>query len=135
MALQKEIVLNSGITTNYHKIKNVSYNFIESKAIVNIVSYVSKEIRDLDTIEDIQNMIQTVTDKMSTLNQEKDAELIVSLGEKLHDLYHKLNEVNNTRYDAGSSVIELDSIPSDITITNIYKVLKSTDLYSKAKKV
>ncbi len=46
MALQKEIILENGITANYHLILNTHFIKQQNKTIVKIASYISKDFRD-----------------------------------------------------------------------------------------
>lgn len=45
MALIKEIILDNGITTNYHRIVSVN-NITNLKSIIEVASYTSKEKRE-----------------------------------------------------------------------------------------
>lgn len=45
MALQKEIVLDSGITVNYHRVVSVN-NITNHASIIEVASYTSKEKRE-----------------------------------------------------------------------------------------
>ena len=46
MAINKSIIKQNGLATNYHKISNISLDFINHKCSVILESYVSKDIRD-----------------------------------------------------------------------------------------
>lgn len=45
MALQKEIILDNGVTVNYHRVVAVS-SLTNIKSTINVGSYISKEERD-----------------------------------------------------------------------------------------
>lgn len=56
MALKKEIVLNNGVTTNYHRIVSLN-NITNVSTIIEVASYTSKEKR-----EEEKNAIENATE-------------------------------------------------------------------------
>lgn len=136
MALQKEITLNNGIVTNYHTIQEVHYNFLENKTLIVLNSYVSKEIRDSHKkVDEVEQSILKLTNEAVKAEGKNDIDLLDSINEKINTLATTFQDISSKNYIAGISTITLNYIPEDITLTGLYKALKETKEYSKAKKV
>lgn len=136
MALQKEIQLDNGIVTNYHMIKQASFNFVEGQSVIQVENYVSKDIREnLKEIDEISDSIDKLLVQADKAERDGDTDLIESLSEKIHTLNHRFNELSIKTFSANSDNILLDSVPEKISLSDIYKLLKTTDKYAKAKKV
>lgn len=136
MALQKEIVLDNGIVTNYHIIKEVNVNYVEQQTIIVVNNYVSKDIREnLNRIEELETGIDSFKTQMQEAEAKGQDELEKSMRDKLHQLSHEYNEITSKTFEANVDRILLDNIPEDISLSAVYKLLKTTDKYSKAKKV
>lgn len=136
MALQKEIVLDNGIVTNYHIIKEVNINYVEQQTIIVVNNYVSKDIREnLNRIEELETGIDSFKTQMQEAEAKGQDELEKSMRDKLHQLSHEYNEITSKTFEANVDRILLDNIPEDISLSAVYKLLKTTDKYSKAKKV
>ena len=136
MALQKEITLDNGIVTNYHVIKSVHINYIEQQTVIVVANYVSKDIRgNLDRIKELENGMNSFMSRMQEAESKGQDELEKSMRTKLHQLSHEYNEMTSKNFEANEDRILLDNIPEDISLSAIYKLLKTTEKYSKAKKV
>lgn len=136
MALQKEITLDNGIVTNYHVIKEVSFNFIEQQTVIVVNNYVSSEIKsNLNRITELEEGMSSFMSQMQEAETKGQDELEKSMRNKLHQLSHEYNSLVSKHFAADTDRILLDNIPEDISLAGIYKLLKTTDKYSKAKKV
>lgn len=136
MALSKKITLDNGIETNYHVIKEVHYNFLESKTIVKIDSYVSEDVRNNHKkVKETSDSIDKLSTQAIKAQNESNYELLESLNSKISDLMTTYQSISNKNYIAGTSKISLDYIPEDISLAGLYKELKKTEEFSKAKKV
>lgn len=136
MALSKKITLDNGIETNYHVIKEVHYNFLENKTIVKIDSYVSEDVRNNHKkVKETADSIDKLSAQAIKAQNESNYELLESLNAKIADLMTTYQSISNKNYIAVTSKISLDYIPEDISLTGLYKELKKTEEFSKAKKV
>lgn len=125
MAISKSIIKQNGLATNYHKISNISLDFINHKCSVVLESYVSKDIRDKGikaekAKDDLQKLI-------SQYELAKDGEIIKSLEEKIN-IFQELNkDILNENYIADQTLIELSFIPEDTSFAGIYNELMKLD--------
>ena len=136
MALSKKIILDNGIETNYHVIKEVHYNFLENKTIVYIDSYVSEDVRNNHKkVKETSDSIDKLSTQAVKAQNESNYELLESLNAKINDLMITYKDISDKNYVAGTTKVSLDYIPEDISLVGVYKELKKTDEFSKAKKV
>lgn len=136
MALSKKIILDNGIETNYHVIKEVHYNFLENKTIVYIDSYVSENVRNNHKkVKETADSINKLSEQAIKAQNESNYELLESLNAKINDLMITYKDISDKNYVAGTTKVSLDYIPEDISLVGVYKELKKTDEFSKAKKV
>ena len=136
MALSKKITLDNGIETNYHVIKEVHYNFLENKTIVYIDSYVSENVRNNHKkVKETADSINKLSEQAIKAQNESNYELLESLNAKINDLMITYKDISDKNYVAGTTKVSLDYIPEDISLVGVYKELKKTDEFSKAKKV
>ena len=125
MAINKSIIKQNGLATNYHKISNISLDFINHKCSVILESYVSKDIRDKGikaekAKDDLQKLI-------SQYELAKDGEIIKSLEEKINTFQELNKDILNENYIADQTLIELSFIPEDISFAGIYNELMKLD--------
>lgn len=125
MAINKSIIKQNGLATNYHKISNISLNFINHKCSVVLESYVSKDIRDKGikaekAKDDLQKLI-------SQYELAKDGEIIKSLEEKINTFQELNKDILNENYIADQTLIELSFIPEDTSFAGIYNELMKLD--------
>lgn len=125
MAINKSIIKQNGLATNYHKISNISLDFINHKCSVILESYVSKDIRDKGikaekAKDDLQKLI-------SQYELAKDGEIIKSLEEKINTFQELNKDILNENYIADQTLIELSFIPEDTSFTGIYNELMKLD--------
>ena len=125
MAINKSIIKQNGLATNYHKISNISLDFINHKCSVVLESYVSKDIRDKGikaekAKDDLQKLI-------SQYELAKDGEIIKSLEEKINTFQELNKDILNENYIADQTLIELSFIPEDTSFTGIYNELMKLD--------
>ena len=125
MAINKSIIKQNGLATNYHKISNISLDFINHKCSVILESYVSKDIRDKGikaekAKDDLQKLI-------SQYELAKDGEIIKSLEEKLNTFQELNKDILNENYIADQTLIELSFIPEDTSFAGIYNELMKLD--------
>lgn len=125
MAINKSIIKQNGLATNYHKISNISLDFINHKCSVVLESYVSKDIRDKGikaekAKDDLQKLI-------SQYELAKDGEIIKSLEEKINTFQELNKDILNENYIADQTLIELGFIPEDTSFTGIYNELMKLD--------
>ena len=125
MAISKSIIKQNGLATNYHKISNISLDFINHKCSVVLESYVSKDIRDKGikaekAKDDLQKLI-------SQYELAKDGEIIKSLEEKINTFQELNKDILNENYIADQTLIELSFIPEDTSFAGIYNELLKLD--------
>ena len=125
MAISKSIIKQNGLATNYHKISNISRDFINHKCSVILESYVSKDIRDKGikaekAKDDLQKLI-------SQYELAKDGEIIKSLEEKINTFQELNKDILNENYIADQTLIELSFIPEDTSFAGIYNELMKLD--------
>lgn len=125
MAINKSIIKQNGLATNYHKISNISLDFINHKCSVILESYVSKDIRDKGikaekAKDDLQKLI-------SRYELAKDGEIIKSLEEKINTFQELNKDILNENYIADQTLIELSFIPEDTSFAGIYNELMKLD--------
>lgn len=125
MAISKSIIKQNGLATNYHKISNISLDFINHKCSVVLESYVSKDIRDIGikaekAKDDLQKLI-------SQYELAKDGEIIKSLEEKINTFQELNKDILNENYIADQTLIELSFIPEDTSFAGIYNELMKLD--------
>lgn len=125
MAINKSIIKQNGLATNYHKISNISLDFINHKCSVVLESYVSKDIRDIGikaekAKDDLQKLI-------SQYELAKDGEIIKSLEEKINTFQELNKDILNENYIADQTLIELGFIPEDTSFAGIYNELMKLD--------
>ena len=125
MAINKSIIKQNGLATNYHKISNISLDFINHKCSVVLESYVSKDIRDKGikaekAKDDLQKLI-------SQYELAKDGEIIKSLEEKINTFQELNKDILNENYIADQTLIELSFIPEDTSFARIYNELMKLD--------
>ena len=130
MAINKSIIKQNGLATNYHKISNISLDFINHKCSVVLESYVSKDIRDKGikaekAKDDLQKLI-------SQYELAKDGELIKSLEEKINTFQELNKDILNENYIADQTLIELSFIPENTSCTGIYNQLMKLDDYKES---
>lgn len=121
MAINKSIIKQNGLATNYHKISNISLDFINHKCSVLLESYVSKDIRDKGikaekAKDDLQKLI-------SQYELAKDGEIIKSLEEKINTFQELNKDILNENYIADQTLIELGFIPEDTSFAGVYNEL------------
>lgn len=125
MAINKSIIKQNGLATNYHRISNISLDFINHKCSVILESYVSKDIRDKGikaekAKDDLQKLI-------SQYELAKDGEIIKSLEEKINTFQELNKDILNENYIADQTLIELSFIPEDTSFAGIYNELMKLD--------
>ena len=125
MAINKSIIKQNGLATNYHKISNISLDFINHKCSVVLESYVSKDIRDKGikaekAKDDLQKLI-------SQYELAKDGEIIKTLEEKINTFQELNKDILNENYIADQTLIELSFIPEDTSFAGIYNELMKLD--------
>lgn len=125
MAISKSIIKQNGLATNYHRISNISLDFINHKCSVILESYVSKDIRDKcikaeKAKDDLQKLI-------SQYELAKDGEIIKSLEEKINTFQELNKDILNENYIADQTLIELSFIPEDTSFAGIYNELMKLD--------
>lgn len=125
MAISKSIIKQNGLATNYHRISNISLDFINHKCSVILESYVSKDIRDKGikaekAKDDLQKLI-------SQYELAKDGEIIKSLEEKINTFQELNKDILNENYIADQTLIELSFIPEDTSFAGIYNELMKLD--------
>lgn len=136
MALQKEIVLATGVVSNYHKIKSFNVNFMNGTTIIVVDSYVSKKIREKENVlSQIVDNINLLESKKQAAIETNDVQLEQSLHDKLDLLKEEMTKESIKIHFVHSSTIILNSIPETLSMSNIYNLLKKTDMFSGAKKV
>ena len=127
MAISKQTIKQNGLETNYHKINNIIFDFINNKTIIIIESYVSKEVREKgirkeELLEDLRNL-------SSQIQNTKDSEIIKALEEKIYKLQEDNKNIINGQFIADQTQIVLDYIPENCTFENIYKELMNLEEY------
>ena len=136
MALLKEKKLKNGVITTYHRVKSINYNFLEEQTLVEIDSYISEEYREKEKkIYDLEKTIDILYNQYRTSIERGEKQLAESIHSRIEELNDKLEEMSSKNYIVDTSVITIDSIPEDITVSSIYKLLMTLEEYSDAKEV
>lgn len=136
MALQKEIELDNGIKANYHIITRAHFNFIENLTLIEVASYASKEARDKEKrLEELEASIDKYHTMIHDAEEKKDEELLESLAEKINAIFKERESLVGINFAVQSINMRLEGIPENMSIDALYKLLKTTEIYSKAKKV
>lgn len=136
MALNKKIIEIGENDTKYHRIKNLSINLNSGETIAEIESYTSKEYRDKAKAQiEIKEKLTKLVDQYESAIKLGNHELEIALLDKLDSLRNtRLDELNKD-YSVGTSIIELDTLPEEFTLSAFYNKLLETPIYKGAKEV
>lgn len=136
MALNKKINNIGENEIKYHRIKNLSINLNSGNSIVELESYTSKEYREkaktqIDIKEKLTKLISQYESAIKLQNHELESAIL----EKLDKLKETRLDDLNIDYSVGTSVIELDILPEEFTLSAFYNKLLETPIYKGAKEV
>ena len=136
MALNKKMVEIGENETLYHRIKSLSININSGDSIIELENYTSKDYRDkaksqIEIKEKLAKLINQYESAISIQNHE----LEMALLEKLDKLQKTRLEELNKDYSVGISMVELDTLPEEFTLSAFYNKLLETPVYKGAKEV
>jgi len=136
MALNKKIKDVGENEIKYHRIKNLSINLNSGESIVEVESYTSKDYRNKAKaqIEIKEKLTKLISQYESAVNLQNH-ELEVAILEKLDKLRETRLDDLNIDYSVGTSVIELDTLPEEFTLSAFYNKLLETPIYKGAKEI
>lgn len=130
MALYKEIEMLNGVKTSYHRIEAAHKDSYSDEIEVNIVSYVSIEIRDKEIwgYSLMREYNQAITDGDESKAQKMREDYSVML-EKFMAVNGSLSVMNKV-YE-----ISLEDLNGDISFKSIYEYLKTIDDFESAEDI
>ena len=132
MAMNKEVIEDTGLKTMYHRISKINVDFKNNKAVIEVDNYVSKDYRDkAKKQQDIKFKIDTLIREYE--DTQNNNALALSLQEKIQNLQNLNKDLLGSEYSAGTTSIELDSLPEDMSYTGFYNELKKLDTYKDAE--
>lgn len=136
MALNKKIKDVGENEIKYHRIKNLSINLNSGESIVEVESYTSKDYRNKakTQIEIKEKLTKLISQYESAVNLQNH-ELEVAILEKLDKLRETRLDDLNIDYSVGTSVVELDTLPEEFTLSAFYNKLLETPIYKGAKEI
>lgn len=136
MAILKEIILENGIKTNYHRIGEAHFNLIESQALIKIYSYISEEYRNEEKkIDSLTKIINALTLQYNQALNNKDSQMVDSFYNKIEESKIQRDNLLSKQFYVSSSIITLDLIPDDLSLNNLYRLITTLDTYSNSKEV
>lgn len=131
MALNKKIIKDSGLETNYHRITNITINPIYKQCVVSIEEYVSEDMRNKSKqAEDLKNKLSELSFKIENATDNKIKEALIN---KVNELTKDKSDLLETNFSTGIDKIVLDYIPEDTTYEGFYNEIKKLDKYKNAK--
>lgn len=132
MAMNKEVIEDTGLKTMYHRISKINVDFKNNKAVIEVDNYVSKDYRDkAKKQQDIKFKIDTLIREYE--DTQNNNALALSLQEKIQNLQNLNKDLLESEYSAGTTSIELESLPEDMSYTGFYNELKKLDTYKDAE--
>lgn len=132
MAMNKEVIEDTGLKTTYHRISKINVDFKNNKAVIEVDNYVSKDYRDkAKKQQDIKFKIDTLIREYE--DTQNNNALALSLQEKIQNLQNLNKDLLESEYSAGTTSIELESLPEDMSYTGFYNELKKLDTYKDAE--
>lgn len=136
MALNKKIKDIGENEIKYHRIKNLSINLNSGESIVEVESYTSKDYRNKakTQIEIKEKLTKLISQYESAVNLQNH-ELETAILEKLDKLRETRLDDLNIDYSVGTSIIELDTLPEEFTLSAFYNKLLETPIYKGAKEI
>lgn len=127
MALIKEIEFENGVVANYHRIESAQKDKFSDVVEVNIISYVSKEIRDKEVLgySLMREYEQAVNDGDEAKAQE--------MREKYSDMLEGFISVGGVLFVMNKFYkISLEDVNGDISFESVYDYLKTTEDFNGA---
>lgn len=134
MALNKDIELLNGITTQYHRIMTVRYDILNDMISVMIQSYIDKSYRDEEKeFTQLQNEANKLLDDIQSQNLSQEEKEIYN--EKIKKISDKLEDKIQPVYCIDVNEINLRGINNCYSIKSIYQRLMKTQEYSGSQEV
>lgn len=137
MALKKEIIFENGVNIKYHKIDDVNLDNKEKKIKIKIVSYTDETYRNLE-IENknkqyrYEELMELILSENEKNEEERDVEQVKEWSDEANELVGKFkNELN---LSVVSTEVEFKDI-FDISLNNLYKLLKELDLFKDSEDI
>lgn len=115
MALYKEVELDNGVTTKYHRVVSIN-SVLNVSSVIEVASYTSKDKRQ----EEIDQMKYAKDALAKALKEAADA---MESGEQVPSAVETMPPIN---VFINTSIIDLPYQPG-ISPENVYNVLKSTE--------
>ncbi len=134
MALNKNIELLNGITTQYHRIMTVRYDVLNDMISVMIQSYIDKSYRDEEKeFAQLQNEANKLLDDIQSQNLSQEEKEIYN--EKIKKISDKLEDKIQPVYCVDVNEVNLRGINDCYSIKSIYQRLMKTQEYSGSQEV
>lgn len=134
MALNKDIELLNGITTQYHRIMTVRYDVLNDMISVMIQSYIDKSYRDEEKeFAQLQNEANKLLDDIQSQNLSQEEKEIYN--EKIKKISDKLEDKIQPVYCIDVNEVNLRGINDCYSIKSIYQRLMKTQEYSGSQEV
>lgn len=134
MALNKDIELLNGITTQYHRIMTVRYDVLNDMISVMIQSYIDKSYRDEEKeFAQLQNEANKLLDDIQSQNLSQEEKEIYN--EKIKKISDKLEDKIQPVYCVDVNEVNLRGINDCYSIKSIYQRLMKTQEYSGSQEV
>lgn len=133
MALNKDILEDSGLQISYIRIKEVEILRSDKIARITLEKYISEDFRN--QAKNKENLIQSIKNLKAKAESADDKDTINSLLTKAAELEVANSETLNSDYSTGIEIIDLDYIPEDLSMSGIYNELIKTDRYELASMI
>ena len=133
MAIKKEILRDSGITTTYHRIKAIVINENLNQCLVTLEEYLDEEHRN--TAKDVNNIKNQINELYHKAEHTKDEDTSKALIEKATVLQNSNLDNFKAKFFVKETNIALDYIPEDRTVSGFYNELKKLPEYTNSEEV
>jgi len=131
MALEKELLNESGIVSTYHRILNVEVNYVLNECVISIVNYKDESFRERE--KNLEKLKASVEDLNQKYESETSEEIKTALLDKIKDI--KSNSLENKIYYTNIEKIHLDYVPEDLSYSALYKIVSSLESFDLSKDV
>ena len=128
MALEKDIIEESGVVSKYHKIVNFEVNFILKECVIYIADYINDTFRNKE--KDLEKLKTDVDSLYSKYESETSDDIKNALLEKINSI-----DVEDRVYYTNIDTIHLDYIPEDLSYSSLYKIVGNIDKYKSSSNV
>lgn len=130
MALSVDILKDSGVSSNYHRISKVAINYRLKQCIVTIETYLSEDYRNkAKQANKVKDDIKILKERAKNV---KDKSIATSLNTKAINLQKNNASLLSDIYYISRDDISIDHIPEDLTLSGFYTELKKIEEFKEA---